>query len=1236
MSRSFLKDIFREIWKTRTRFLSIFAIVALGVGFFAGIKATGPDMKLTADTFFKENNLMDMRLVSTYGFTEDDVQALRSLSVVEGLMPSYSVDAVVTGDGAGRVVRLHAYPETRGEGDPDYINRPVLKAGRYPEKPGECLIEANGDVVSGFTGGSKSGLSIGDVLELESGDSENPITDSLRHSSYTIVGMVESPYYISFERGNTTIGSGSVTYYAMLPESEFKTEVYTEVYLTVRGTADVKSYEQEYAALLKKARVNIEAVGERREIERYEEIVAEAREKIDDAKLELADGEKTQQEELSKARRELDDAREELRDGERELADAQREFDEKIADAEQQLADARQELADGETEYADGVAEYEKGLAEYNEGVADFEEGRLEYLDAKAKADIEIPKAEAEIADAERQIYEAVMSIDAGWRKVSAGWDEIAANEEKLRQGQTALEQGQQLLASLRVVAAAPTAVSDEQAAAIVAGASAYEPTLGAFVQSYIEQAKAGTLDPGAAVVFGGMLDGMETQLDTQQQTIDRGWTEINSARSQLESAARSLESGERELKKAREELAEGKAELEENKKKLDDARIEIEDAERELSEAKTELDDAKKKLADARQELDDGYVTLAEKTAEFEDEKARGESELKKARNDLAEGRRELADGEREYEDGKRESDQEIADAKAEIADAEQELAELKTPVWYYYDRSDNAGAKGYYDNADRINAIAQIFPLFFLVVAALVCLTTMTRMVEEQRTQIGTVKALGYGKFAIASKYVLYAVVASLLGSAVGLAVGFWLFPTVIFNAYGIMYQLPDVLTPFHGGLALISTAAAVACTVVSALAACYRELATEPAQLMRPKAPKAGKRIFLERIGFLWNHLGFIQKVTARNLFRYKKRMLMTVVGIAGCAALMLTGFGVKDSINDIIAVQFDEIFHYDLMVILNDEQDGANEVRASVERDDRVGSSMLMLQDTYDAVADTGTMEVNLFVPQSGELLGQFVTMRERRSETPVAFDDTGAVITEKLATQLDLSPGDRISLRDSTGKSVEVPISGVMENYTYHYVFLSPALYESCFGEPPAFNGLTITMADGHAGEQEALSKDLLLDDAVLTATSTADIRDQFGDVIRSLDMVVIVLIVAAGALAFVVLYNLTNINVTERIREIATIKVLGFYDREVSAYVYRENMALTLIGTVAGLFGGVLLHHFVIVTAEIDIVMFGRQIQPMSYLYAAVMTFVFAIVVNLVMHQRLKKVSMVESLKSVE
>ncbi len=572
------------------------------------------------------------------------------------------------------------------------------------------------------------------------------------------------------------------------------------------------------------------------------------------------------------------------------------------------------------------------------------------------------------------------------------------------------------------------------------------------------------------------------------------------------------------------------------------------------------------------------------------------------------------------------------------QLDDARQEIADIPEPNWIVLGRDDNAGYNDFSAAISRTDGLASVFPLFFFLIAALVCLTTMTRMVDEQRTQIGTLKALGYGRGAIAFKYLFYAGSASVLGSTMGLAVGFLLLPRVIMLAYEKLYCLPDLLVTFQSADAAVAIAMAVGATVVAALFTCWRELAGVPAMLMRPQAPKAGRRIVLERIGFVWKRMSFSQKVTARNLVRYQKRFWMTVLGVACCSALLLTGLGLKDSVaTQVSDRQFGELFLYDLSFQVKDDLD--REQSAAIDnalRPANVTWTPLRMENAT-AGAGIGTEKCSLMVPMSPEELPQFLTLRDPESAQPITLPEHGAVVTEKLAETLGVVPGSTITVTDNDDRQAQVIVAAIAENYISHFVAMAPAAYREAFGLNAAANQRMANLPDGmDQSSQQALATALTGLDGVSGVRFQQDNVSDFHDIIKSLNYIVWVIILAAAVLAFAVLYTLTSINISERFREIATLKVLGFFDRETAAYVFRESYILTALGIGLGMALGLLLHGFVLGSLEVDAVMFVRQVLPQSYGISAALTLAFTWIMNHMALGKLRTINMVEALKGVE
>ena len=864
-----------------------------------------------------------------------------------------------------------------------------------------------------------------------------------------------------------------------------------------------------------------------------------------------------------------------MRTQKKKLADAKKELDDGAAELATQRANLESQLAEPRKKNADG-------WAAYNDGMATLESGA------------------AQLADGQKQVDEGYAKANESEAKLDAGKKQLEETDQQL----TGLEQGKQglwlMLASSGIT---PTDTTDATAVF--------------WIDALLQQ---GGLDEPNTLLLTQLKGGLQA-LAAQNKTSEQARAEWQAGKDAFDAQ----EPG------ARQEIATARATLDATQTMLNEKSAE-------LAAGRDALHDARKSLEAGEAEIKKNVDTANAAFAEAETKLADGRAEYQKGVTELADGKKDLAEGEAEYADKKAEAEQKLGDAATEIADAEQEIADIEPGEWYVFDRSGNTSYASYGSNADKIANIAKVFPVFFFLVAALVALTTMTRMVEEERGQIGTLKALGYSRGRIAGKYLGYAALASICGSVFGMTLGMKLFPALIVNAYNIMYDVPQVLTPFHASYGLLAAGVAVACTLVATLNACWAVLRENPARLMLPKAPKAGKRIFLEYLGPLWRRMKFTHKVTARNLFLYKKRFFMTVIGISGCTALLLTGFGVRDSISHIVTKQFDELYQYQLILGVDDEEPlPSSELKAILNDDSRITEWMPAMQNNGEVVPEKGLPKdsVTIFVPESTERLPEYFHMRHRTTGETIPFGEASVVITEKLAERQKLQVGDTITLKNHDDVQASLTITDICENYVNHAIYLSPAGYEAAFGQA-AQPGTVLCKLPEAGQDTEALSSALLECPEVQGVQFTTELSASFEKTLSSIDTIVMVLIVCAAALAFVVLYNLTNINIAERAKEIATIKVLGFYDGEVSAYIYRETALLSLIGAVAGLGLGVVLHQFVIRTAEVDMVMFGRAIDPPSYLYSLLLTLLFSAIVSAVMYRKLKKIDMVDSMKAPE
>lgn len=902
MRKAVFKDFIRNIKGSLGRFFAIMAIVAIGVAFFAGVTASSGDMKHSSDSYYDEYNMNDIRILSSIGFTSQDIEAVSKVSGVKAVYKTNTQDVLVDYDGRENVAHISGIPVGKASDDDSYINQLRIKEGRLPQNDKECVVKYED---------TRKSMQVGDVISFKSG-TEDDINDTFKDTEYTVVGIVYTPCYVSYDLGSSGIGNGHINYCIYVGDDEFKNNYYTECYAVIDGAKDMDTYSDEYKKLIDKYADDIKAI---------------SKERLDIRKQTVID--------------------------------------------------------------------------EYTRAKADKKEELLETI----KKNVE---------------------------------DSIT-----------------------------------EQYQAYYPGMDVYS-MIAPYVKTAYEKAVA------------------QFDFDAVNAEYDKKMNET---------------------------------------------------------------------------------------------------------------------------------------------------LADSDSWEWYVLTRESSYSFRDYESSANRMKAIATVFPLFFIIVAGLVCLTTMTRMVEEERGLIGTYKALGYGKATIALKYVIYAFLASLTGAVIGCAAGLRLFPYIIYESWNIIYQMPAIKYASHTILSVVAVASLILVTLIATLYSCYNELSEVPSALMRPKAPKNGKKILLEHT-FIWKHLSFTKKVTMRNIFLYKKRFFMTVIGIAGCGALITAGFGIKDSVQSIIDNQYGQIIHYDNILVFNKnaDSDARNNLSDKISSDEYYKSSLMDYAYTAEVKipgsADDYSTEITVVNDTSAYM--DYVTFRTRRSKKTIELDDSGVIISEKLAKDLNVKEGDNVLIHDEDNKQATVKVSGVMEMYINNYIFMTSEYYSQVFGYTPDNNRILGILTSDGDDIQSVIGDRYLTDNNVKSLTFVKANITRFENMIQSLDLVTWVLIISAGMLAFVVLYNLTNVNISERIREIATIKVLGFYDREVGEYVYRENIILTLIGGVFGLLLGMALHAYIMTTIELDGVMFGTKINISSFLISYGITILFSLLINIFMYPSLKKIPMVESLKSVE
>lgn len=1079
MPATYLKDIFREIKISLGRFLSILCIVAIGVAFFAGIKASAPDMKNSADTYFDKYNVQDIQVYSTIGLTKKDVAAIKKIKGVKSVQPSFSMDTLSQIDSTQMVIKVISY------GIDQKMNKIRVVEGRMPERENECLVEA-----SSATNKLYGTFHIGDTIKLQSGTDE-ALSKSLKHTKYKIVGTCYNPNYLSYEKGSSNIGSGTVNSFIYIQNTNVLKDYYTEVDVCVKGAKDLDCYSDEYFDVVDPVLKKIKKISNKQIDARIQSYQSE----LDEKKQEATD---------------------------------------KFKDAENQFNDAQNKIDSGLSEIQSNELKLQNSKDQINQGWNEYY-ANLQLLDNIPT----LQNAIAQIEESEKKLPELLSQKE----QVENGLQQINA-EGDLNTKRTLIQNAIDFIdIALKKL------------------------------ENYPDSSDAETI----RIKLNEKKELLQGQLSLIDQAIAK--------KAELEAILPQIQSGI-------EQIQAGVAK-------------------------KAELQSQLNQLLNAKNELNNAYVSLINGQAQYED----GVSKIEDAKNELNKSIEQLTLSKAEFNIQKHDALRELSDAQLEIDKMEGK--------WIVLDRNAHYSYRDYGACADRMDGIAKVFPVFFFLVAALVCMTTMTRMVDEQRNEMGTLKALGYSKLQIASKYIIYALIASILGSILGCSLGMYLFPTVIFNAWNTLYNVDQIKFLFQPGLILLASGSVTGITLLATLYSIYSELIEMPSQLMRPKAAKAGKKILLERITFIWKRLSFLQKVTARNIFRYKKRFFMTIIGIAGCSALLVAGFGINDSISDIVNQQYNVIYHYDATVSAK-----TSEITSQIK-------SLKGVKDVYeeDHLAVTTKIEnkdisTTVHIISNDKKFKDFCTLFNGNNEFDL--DDSSVLISQKMATKLNKKAGDTIKIKDANNKVIKAKIKGVFTNYVGHHIYASESLYKSWNTNAKTTHIYLIKSKKTTKKFERNLGNKIMNIDGVQSVTFYSSLQKNFKDMIKSISYIVVVLVISAACLAFVVLYNLSNVNISERKREIATIKVLGFTRKEVDAYINRETILLTILGSLIGLGIGIGLHHLIMNLAEMDDIMFGRTINSISYVISFVMTIGFNAIINLCMHKKLNNIQMVESLKAVE
>jgi len=1041
--RAYKKSITREILSSKARFASILVIILLGVAFFSGIKSSGPDMNKAVNELYKNQNLMDSKIVSTLGLTDKDLDLLKNNDKILDYYATHTIDENL--ENINSVVRFIEYDKNND------INKFIVVEGRLPQNSGEIALDEK--VLK-----NNKNLKIGDTYTIES---DKDTMKSFKKKSFKIVGIVKSPMYMEREsRGTTTVGKGSIDYFAVVNKNDISMDVYTDIYVRFKNVQNLDAYSDEYKNLMEKNNKYLENLYSNRGIDRVKEIKAEAQKELDEAYAEITEN-------------------------------------------ENKLLSAQKEIDSGKNKLQQGKKQYEQGLKSYEN---------------------EIKAGELELSNGKKELEKAQKELDKQRETLNDG-------KEKLIEAKTLLDNTKQAL--------------------LVQG-----------------------IDPEQNI----------ENIEDNTGTIIPLVAQYQQGKKQYEEQLAALNYGEAKLQEGQKQLENAKAEISKGEKELEEGKI----------KGKLDLAKAKKELETAQKNIDNGEAEIKENT-------------------------------------------QKLLDAKEEIKNEQDKINSIEGK-YYFFDRTDNIGYSGLKDSINSLDNIASVFPVFFFLIAVLICLTTMTRMVEENRGEIGTLKALGYNDFEIARKFVVYASLASIIGSVIGILIGCNIIPQIINTSYGSLYNLPSLTIYYYPSYVIQSILISILCTVGAALYVLRVELKSTPSNLMKAKAPKIGKKILLERITPLWKRLNFNQKVTFRNIFRYKQRMIMTVFGIVGCMAMLVTGYGLQDSNNGMLEKQFNKLWKYEAMVIFNGDttSEEINNYNNTLKNLKGYQDNLKVHQETVTFSKEgMNKQSVTLYVAKDKNKINDYILLNDRKSGKEYKISNNGVIITEKLAKLLDAKVGDTITLKDEENNPYKVKVDNICENYFAHYMYMSPSYYEKTFNKKPEYNMEFLNFNTNKINKEEVSNK--IIDcDNIINVTLMSDIKKSTEESSANLDMIMLVIIIASGCLAFVVLYNLNNVNVSERIRELSTIKVLGFYDNEVTMYILRENIILTLLGVLTGTFLGKLLHAFILYTSETDNIMMYPEISIKGYLMSSLITIFFSMIVMVMMHIKLKKVDMIDALKSNE
>ncbi len=1166
MKKSILKNNLREILKTRRRFLSILVMAFLGVGFFAGLKACGPDMAETLDRYADNNKLYDINIVSTLGMTDDDMKAIEKIDGVSEVYGIKSVNSMAELNGKEEVCKVIEYSEK--------VNVPSIIEGRAPENDSECIIDGR------YVKMSETKDFIGKKITLNYDEKNKDDEENLKKKEFTIVGIADSPDYVSFERGNASIGSGKIEYFIYVDKNVFNFDYYVNVYAFVSGAEELLTTTDEYNDKTGEVSSKIEKIKAEREKIRYDELVNEANEKLADAQKTLDEKKQEADTQIADAQKKIDDAKKKIKDAEIKLRNGENELKTQKEDVTNKLNDAQNKISSYEAEISSKKGELESGQATLNQK-------KTEIADIVAQIDAGLAEIETNL-NTLKQIKQQIETGNGSLGAINSALEELNTNLTSLTSQKGLLEES---IATLQIQIQ-ETPEEDAETMATLQGRLTEAQTNLATVNGSIE-----TITPKIS------------ELTAQKTAIEQG----SGALGEINANIKTLEDKKAELTSQKNEAQKG----------INDAQAQIDSGRAQLSSAENEINNQKVILEDNKNKAN----------AEFE----KAEKEIRDGKAELNKGKKELKENEAKFITESEDANKKLADAQRELDDAKDDISKIEKAKWYVSERKANSGYSNIKDAITTMNNLSRSFPVIFYAIAVLVSLTSMTRMIEEERQEIGTLKAMGYTSRTIISKYVLYVFLACVVGGSIGMMVGFAILPNLVWSMYKTLYTVPEFLAPNRYEYGVLGMLIEIACILGATIFVAIRELKEAPAYLMRPKPPKNGKVILLEKVKFIWKRMNFSHKVIARNIFRYKKRGLITILGIAGCTALLLIGFGLRDSIRDIIGAQYtnpDAIFKYDMMIMMSDTDD-LKKIDDYLKSEKKIEQYTELMANTGKVIGEKKNYDVSIFAVDNQEEFYKQCNIRDSNTKEKIDLSDDGVIITVKLAKFLNATVGDTINLMDSDDVTHEVKITGIADNYVTHYVYMTKDYFEKNI-KTYKTNLIIASLNDLNEESIHKISETLLKNDSVSSVQELSVQINMVSDMLGTVDLVVVIMVVSSALLDFVVLYNLANINIGERQREIATLKVLGFYDKEVDNYINKENSIYTILGIIFGLLFGYWLAEFIVSSVEVDSMRMVRHILTRSYIFSALCTMLFSVIVNFIIHLILKKIDMIDSLKSVE